>query len=119
MERRAAYITHRLPEREADIVQTIVEGLALLGYEVLRCGQRRADLAGSDSGLPDIWITRDTWPTGCWLGIEVKGTHTRLSLAQRRLCALRRIVVCRCWEDALAAIADFEQRLLRMAAPGV
>jgi hypothetical protein len=110
MEERAAYIT-RLPEREADVLAVIVEGLTLLGYTVLRCQQWRADKSGSDAGLPDLWITSERWPEGAWCALEVKGTGGRLSASQQRLHAARRLYVVRSWEDAQTAIADFEQSL--------
>jgi hypothetical protein len=102
-EERAVYNT-RLPERERAVVAVIAEGLTLLGFTVRRVGQHRADLAGQDGGIPDLIVTHPTWPEGVWLGLECKGTHTRLSPAQRDLHAAGRIVIVRSWEEALAAV---------------
>jgi hypothetical protein len=98
----------RLPERESDVLQTVRQGLELLGYEVLRVGQWRADRGGQDAGCPDLLVSRDTWKPGVWLGLECKGTRTRLSAEQRRLHAAGRIHIVRNWEQARAVVEEFE-----------
>jgi hypothetical protein len=98
-------------EREEDVLAAIREGLALLGFVVLSTTVRRVRHGyGASPGVPDLLISRDTWPSGCFLGIEVKGTKTRLSAAQQRLQAAGRLYICRSWEDALAAVRAFEER---------
>jgi hypothetical protein len=109
-EERAVYRTSWL-ESEADVVQVITEGLALKGFTVLRVGQHRADLSGQDAGVPDLLVTHPRWPEGVWIGLECKGTKTRLSPEQRRLHAARRIYVVRSWEDGLQAVKQFEEAL--------
>jgi hypothetical protein len=101
----------RLPECEQDLMRGIYQGLTLQGYIVLRVGQWRADHAGSDPGCPDLFVSHPAWLEACWLGLECKGTHARLSAAQRRLADGGRVVVCRRWEDALSELRRFERRL--------
>jgi hypothetical protein len=93
-----------LPEREADIVATIYEGLTLLGYVVFRTGQWRADRAGNDVGCPDLFVTRPGWDT--FKALEVKTQRGRLSPHQQWLHDLGVITVVRCWEDALRAVQE-------------
>jgi hypothetical protein len=100
-----------LPEREQDLVETLREGLTLLGYDVFRVGQRRSDLGGQDSGCPDLLVTSTRYPIGVFLGLEVKTFKGRLSPRQAELAAQGRIVVVRSWEAVLRAIEDFEEAL--------
>jgi hypothetical protein len=97
-----------MAECERDVLHCIVTGLTLMGYTVLRVGQRRSDLGGQDRGAPDLLVTCERFPPGVWIGLEAKGSRTRLSAEQQRLLAARRIHIVRSWEDALAAIRDFE-----------
>jgi hypothetical protein len=108
VETRTGCHSGRLREYECDVLETIRQGLTLLGYEVLRVGQWRTDHAGSDPGCPDLLVSHPAWPDACWLGLECKGTETRLSAAQRRLFAAHRIVIARCFEDAWEAVKRLE-----------
>jgi hypothetical protein len=94
----------RLPEREKEIVETIREGLSLMGYIVLRAGQWRADRSGSDPGVPDLLVRHPDWERGRFLALEVKGPKTALSDTQAWLEAKGGIIVVRSWEDALKAL---------------
>jgi hypothetical protein len=112
METRAAYHITRLPEREEGVQQAIRDGLELLGYTVLSTSVRRVRYGyGATPGIPDLLISRDTWAPGCFLALEVKGTKTRLSAAQRRLADDGRIAVVRSWEEARYVVENFEREM--------
>lgn len=110
---------------EKDVQRTIVEGLRVLGYEVLEisrkfpveccpaCGTRfrASKWGGGDRGIPDLFVSRTTWPVGAWLGLEVKGPTTRVSVDQIRLREGDRIVIVRSWEAALKAIEEFRREV--------
>ena len=107
--------------REEDIQHTIVQGLGLLGYDVLqtsrrgivckRCGQKTYGGDGADKGVPDLLITHDSWPKCAALMMECKGPRTRVSPEQRDLERRGRTVIVRSWEEAIAAVRAFEGEL--------
>lgn len=111
----------RLPEREDQVQDCIVQGLRLRGYTVLvtserRRGERCAACGhwqrprlgrGTTPGIPDLLVSHPSWPPGMWLGIECKGTQTRLSPAQQELADAGRIIIARSWEDAWAAVEAY------------
>jgi hypothetical protein len=109
----------RPPEREREVIACIVQGLTLLGYVCLRCGQWRADRAGTDAGVPDLLVSSARWPEGVWLGLEAKGARTPLNAAQRALVRAGRLFIVRSWEDAIAAVRAFEESRTGKVAPGV
>ena len=110
---------------EEDLQRTVMEGLELLGYIVLqtthrvkaatcpKCGQkfRPAGGYGSSKGVPDLIVTRKTWPWYAWVGIELKGPKTAVSPEQKALAADDRIAICRTWEEVKVAIGRFETSL--------
>ena len=112
---------------EWSVQKTIEEGLSYLGYIVLHtqhqymmqtcptCGAqfRATGGYGADKAIPDLLVRGKSWPVGCLLGIEVKGTRTPLSEEQKLLAADGGLVVCRSWEDAEAAIRAFEEAIRR------
>lgn len=75
----------------------------MLGYIVVRTGQRNARLGGQDAGCPDAIVTRPEWGA-MWLGIETKYGKGRLSPAQKALNDLGCTRVIRSVEQALAAL---------------
>lgn len=108
---------------EEQVQAAIIEGLTALGYTVLqtshrvklaecpRCHSRFRPVGGygSTPGVPDLLVSRTSWPVGCWLGLEVKGPKTAISPAQKGLLDAARIVIARSWEDALSHVQIFEQ----------
>jgi hypothetical protein len=60
-----------------------------------------------DKGVPDLIVTSDAWPRGCWLGLEIKTDAGKLSPEQKDLEARDRIVVVRSMEEAEAACRAF------------
>lgn len=92
-----------LPIRESDLVDGIVQGLRYRGRIVLRCGQWRADKAGSDAALPDLWVYDGA---GKWIGLEVKTPTGRLSRAQQKLAGCGAITVVRSIAEAFAACGE-------------
>lgn len=86
---------------EAVLVRDIVAALRAAGRTVLRVGQRRCDLAGSDAGVPDLLLWCPARQS--WLGLEAKTAQGRLSVAQRALVEAGMVIVIRSVEDALEA----------------
>ncbi len=66
---------------------------------------------GATKGVPDLLVTRDSWPVGFWVGLEVKGPKTPLSPEQAALLEKGRIYVVRSWEDAAAALARAQRAM--------
>jgi hypothetical protein len=66
---------------------------------------------GATKGVPDLLVTRDSWPTGFWVGLEVKGPKTPLSPEQAALLEKGRIYVVRSWEDASAALTRAQRAM--------
>ncbi len=115
---------------EAQIQKAVYDGLLRRGYTVLTvnktrsrcacpgCGARfvpRDMKSGTHAGVPDLLVARmdGTWPLGFWLGIEMKSRTGKPSDAQAALHEAGRIVICRSWEEAEAAVKAAEERLRR------
>lgn len=92
---------------EAEIQQTIVEGLEWRTFIVLatdrprfacsQCGAVRQLGDGVSKGLPDVMFTHRDWPLGLWGGIEVKkDAKASVRAEQRMLQTGGRILVT--WE---------------------
>ena len=109
--------------RESSVQNTIESGLGSLGFLVLhtqhqyllqtcpRCHQRFRPTGGygADKGIPDLLARHPDHPRGMWLGLEVKGPRTAISPEQRVLADAGAIIICRSWEDARAAIAEWRR----------
>jgi len=73
---------------------------ASVRYRLVRCPncqhcfRNHAD-TGQSPGIPDLLVRSDGWPTAVWLGVEMKGSKTRLSPAQVELLAANGIEVAR------------------------
>lgn len=87
---------------EYAIQRAIVDLLAKTGYIVLTTTVRRGRVGenkrwmgyGSSLGIPDLLVSRATWPHGVWLGIEVKrDAKAKLTEAQKTLAEANRIYV--------------------------
>ena len=98
---------------EAELQRLVTRGLRLLGFLVLstvvrpkrcRCGAWGGAHTGMDRGVPDLLVRHRTWPTGFWLGMELKSEKGRLRPEQAELQQAGAIVVVRSWEEALAAV---------------
>ena len=66
---------------------------------------------GATPGVPDRLARLDHWPRGVWLGLELKGSKTRLSPEQKVLLANGAIYVCRSGEEASDALARANEDL--------
>ena len=99
-----------IPERL--IEAAIREELTLRGYICLHTSthlRRGGSYAtGADKGVPDLLVTHKRWPTGAWLGIEVKTATGRLSAEQKNLYELGRIYVVRSAEEAWLIVRTFD-----------
>lgn len=122
-------------EQETDIQAAAIAELTRAGYIVLQCSvryhaQRCRECGawarpeggtGQSPGIPDLIVTRESWPIGLWRGVEMKGPKTPLSaeqellLAQGRISAVRTAAEARECADAATAgfvIAGFEAPVL-------
>ena len=102
----------------------IVEACELSGYIAFATGQRRADLGGSTPSLPDVIVTRETWPAavGRLYEVKVPGERARRKryprkrggyyFSQADLEQMRRIVVVSDPETVLQDLRDFERSLI-------
>jgi hypothetical protein len=104
------------PETEKQVQALVVEALKKLGYLVqetsLKITGKRTkwNLAvGIDAGIPDLLVGRDGWGP-IRLALEMKGPKTVLSEQQKILHGHDLIEVARSLDEALAAIAVFQQR---------
>lgn len=50
---------------------------------------------GTTPGVPDLLVTREDWPPGLWLGIEMKDADGGLTAAQVLLHAQQRVFIAR------------------------
>ena len=64
---------------------------------------------GTTPGVPDRLARHSDWPQGLWLGLELKGSKTRLSPEQKLLLADGAIYVCRSGEEAREALLLADQ----------
>lgn len=106
-------------ERQA----AIMAALRLKGYIVLQTSEHRARVQcpkcdkwfvprngrGCSPGVPDLLVSRETWPEGLWMGMEVKGEEGKPTKAQASLMELGRYGIVRTVDEALAAVLKFEQ----------
>ena len=69
-------------------------------------------------GVPDLLVTKDSWPTAVFLGLEVKRPASighrpgALTPAQKELLAAGRIIIVRSMDEALDTAREFEQVFL-------
>jgi hypothetical protein len=89
---------------EEDIQKTAIELLRLKGFIVLETTVRVRGKTGQSRGIPDVLVSHERWPRGCWTGIETKSDKGGLRPEQALLEAQGRIFVYRSPEEALAFI---------------
>lgn len=65
----------------------------------------------NDAGLPDVFVTHPEWPTGEWLGIELKTATGKLRPKQQELHDKGRTVVARSVAEGLETIGWAESGL--------
>ena len=120
-------------ETEEPIMQRIKTVLEMSGYTVLstvhrhtrhtcsRCkhNEWHSGGYGADLGIPDLLVRHPSWSRALWLGIETKGTHTRLNPRQSELLAGGAIVVARSEAEALCAVQEADERLKEAPCPSL
>lgn len=94
--------------READLVKGIVDGLRYKGRIVFRTGQWRADRAGNDAGLPDLFV----WcpQRAGWIALEVKTPTGRIRDAQKNLAEVGASIIVRSIQEAFEAVGEVLER---------
>ena len=103
---------------EASIQATLKHALEACGYIVGEVGKARSAKAagcyvGNTTGLPDLFITHPDWPTGEWLGLELKTPTGKVRPEQQRLADAGRVVICRGVAEGLRVVRDREEKLAR------
>ena len=116
--------------KEEEVQASIIDGLTLMRFTVLqasrrrfliecpRCGHRFRPKGGdgADKGVPDLIITSEAWPQLVWLGLEVKGTETKVSPEQQSLAERGHIAVVRSWDEAVEIVRAFDNTMRKAAA---
>lgn len=102
-----------VPLTEAQIEAQIVEYLsAVASYTVLKTTNSKAKgPTGASRGVPDLLVRGPKYPSGVWVGLEVKGPKTQLSPEQARLADASAIHVVRSLEAACLAIVLSEDEI--------
>ncbi len=110
------------PKISEDVLQTHVMGaLRTRGYIVLstvhrykkqrcpKCAQQfwAQGGYGATPGVPDLIVSHADWPSGMWVGLELKGTQTVLSPAQKQLREQDRIFIVRTVDQALSIVESY------------
>ena len=118
------------PKISEDAVQShIIGALRNEGYTVLETSEhRKAERCphcekwmrskvgrGSSKGVPDLLVTKDTWPQYAAALLEVKGPQTRLSPEQKVLEKTGRIAIVRSLSDAHGVLAKLEEHFRRLS----
>ncbi|MGV3619087.1 MAG: hypothetical protein ACO1SV_27490 [Fimbriimonas sp.] len=105
----------RVPIVEEDVQSSIISAFTALGYEVLQTSRRRklttckgcgnrfrpTESDGASKGVPDLIVTHVKWPELVWLGMEVKGSETRVSAEQKGLAGRSRVCIVRTVAEAV------------------
>jgi hypothetical protein len=99
---------------EEEIQAAAIRLLELSGYLVMQTTNRPKSVRcscgemvppnrhyGATMGVPDLLVTRETWPAGVFLGIELKLSTGSVQPEQALLAALRRIEIARSPEQTL------------------
>lgn len=107
---------------EAQIQNTILDGLRALGYTVLSTSEHRRAIAcphchglftpsggrGVDKSIPDLLVGDEQG--GVWIGLEVKSASGRLRPGQAELATKGLIRVVRSLEEALDAVSAINEK---------
>ena len=72
---------------------------------------------GTTPGVPDLIVSHELWPTGLWIGIEMKSATGVLSPAQRLLRAQGRIFVARSAAEAVGLAQSVHAVIKQFADP--
>lgn len=116
----------RVPEEQVEVVfsaMCVRAGFVLLATNEHRrpfpcraCGAMNTDPGGRgvSYGIPDRLVAHVAWPPGLWAGFELKGSHTPLSPAQKRLEEMRRIHVVREPQAGFDALLELHNALQKM-----
>jgi hypothetical protein len=88
----------RLKIKESDLVDGIVDGLLYKGRLVMRCQQHDARRAGSDKGLPDLFVFDEN--KRAWIGLEVKTPTGSVKPEQAHLADRGAVHIVRSIEEA-------------------
>lgn len=78
------------------------------GAHCERCGNfvRPQGGDGVSKGVPDRLLRKSDMPPYLWYGVELKGSHTRLSPEQKELADAGAIIIARSYADFARAIGE-------------
>ena len=111
-------ISEESSDCEESVQKETIKTLRERGYKVLQtsvryksvkcpdCGCRFFDHQGTGQtpGIPDLLIQLENDPSILWMGLEMKGAHTKISQAQKDLRAEGRLVIAKTAKAALDAV---------------
>lgn len=125
---RAQVVDH---EKEASVQRRIIDLFRAHGFTVLETSEHRRKIVceqkdsegnvvggcgraffppggrGTSKGIPDLLISHSRWKLPVWIGVEVKGSHTRFSCPeQAELAALGMTIIARSHESAWDEVQD-------------
>lgn len=79
--------------------------------ECQTCGKPLTSGYGASKGVPDLIVTHETYPRFVFVGLELKGTNTKISDEQQVLATCGRIAIVRSFEEAMRAVALAEAQM--------
>lgn len=100
---------------ESEVQSLTIELLTLHKYTVLvntvKLRGRRAGMhnTGQSKGIPDLSVTKDYWPVGVWVGLEMKRPGGKMRPEQEALFNRGRILVSDDCEDALRQLKPIDE----------
>ena len=112
---------------ENDVQAAIVEYLRTIRRKTVKQTNLATKKIIADPGVPDLIITDDWYPVGCWLGLELKRPEVKYgnkvvqkrgtpSAEQKALESRGRIVIVDSIEGAAVALDLFEAAMARIGA---
>lgn len=115
----------RPPRRsEAALQAQVIALIAQVGYRCLEIGKGRKAVRcsrcenvwvpkggwnGNTEGSPDLFVYRDAWEPGRFLGLELKAEGTPIRPQQQTLIDAGRVVLIRSPREALLALLRVEE----------
>ena len=120
--KQCGYIVLTTGSQRAGLVGQIYAGLCQAGmlhhslskqaiYTVLNRAIR--GFSENDTGTPDIFVSHPDWPSGEWLGLELKTPTGKVRPEQQRLADLGRVVIVRGVAEGLRVVRDREEKQAR------
>ena len=110
----------QLQGRMMDAIRPFLRGDIAEAFIFNLIGKVLRTWSNNDAGLPDLFITHPDWPSGEWLGIELKTPTGKVRPEQQRLADLGRVVIVRGVAEGLREVGckESDLKLARRLAEG-